>query len=47
MTHPERNMVVVLAISTVFVVFNIVAVTQGTAEVFYSEIEQFVISLLP
>ncbi len=47
MIHPERNMAMVLAISTVFIVFNIIAVTQGTVEFFYSEIEQFVISLLP
>ena len=47
MTHPKKHMAVALTISTMFVIFNIIAVTQGTAENYYSQIEQFIVSLLP
>ena len=40
MTAFEKHMTLALAISAVFVILNIIAVTNGSAEVYYSEIEQ-------
>ena len=47
MTHPTKTMALALTVSTMLIVFNIIAVTQGTAENYYSQIEQFIVSLLP
>ncbi|MBE9560826.1 MAG: hypothetical protein IMF15_08550 [Proteobacteria bacterium] len=47
MTHPTKTMALALTLSTMFVIFNIVAVTQGTAENYYSQIEHFIATLLP
>ena len=46
MTHPKKHMAVALTISTALVIFNIIAVTQGAADAYYSQIEQFVVNLL-
>ena len=47
MTQPTKTMALALAVSTMFVIFNIVAVTQGTAENYYSQLEHFIADLLP
>ncbi len=47
MTHPEKQMVTALTISSVFVIFNIIAVMMGKADIYYSHIEQFLVNLLP
>ena len=46
MTHPKKHMVVALTASTMFVIFNIIAVTRGTSENYYGQIEQFIVYLL-
>ena len=45
MTHPEKQMIVALAISSIFVVFNIIAVIMGKADIYYSHIEQLITHL--
>ena len=47
MTHPTKTMAAALTVSTMFVIFNIIAVTQGSAEAYYSQIENLIVSLLP
>ena len=47
MTHSNKNMVTALTVSTVFIIFNIIAVTQSTEKDYYSQIEHFIINLLP
>ena len=47
MTHTTKTMALALTLSTMFVIFNIVAVTQGAAEGYYSQIEHFIATLLP
>jgi hypothetical protein len=47
MTHPTKTMAAALTVSTMLIVFNIIAVTQGAAENYYSQIEQLIVSLLP
>ena len=47
MTHPTKTMAAALTVSTMLVIFNIIAVTQGAAEVYYSQIEHFIVGLLP
>ena len=42
MTHPEKHILAALSVATTLVVFNIIAVTQGKAEPFYRQLEQFV-----
>jgi len=42
MTHPEKHILTALTVSTTLVIFNIIAVTQGTADPFYHQLEQFV-----
>ncbi len=42
MTHPEKQMMVALAISSIFVVFNIITVMMGKADIYYSHIEQLI-----
>ena len=45
MMHSNLHMVMALAISVMFIVFNILAVTQGTAENYISLIGQFIVKL--
>ena len=47
MTHSNKNMVTALTASTVLIIFNIIAVTQSTEKDYYSQIEHFIINLLP
>ncbi|MCG6938514.1 MAG: hypothetical protein LJE83_10140 [Gammaproteobacteria bacterium] len=47
MAHTNKHMVLALAISVMFVIFNILAVTQGTAHNYISLIGEFVNKLLP
>ncbi|NOQ89332.1 MAG: hypothetical protein GQ549_00125 [Gammaproteobacteria bacterium] len=47
MTHPTKYMAAALTLSTTFVIFNIIAVTQGSADTYYRNIEQFIISMMP
>lgn len=47
MSVPEKQMAAALTISTTLIVFNIIAVTQGSAEAYYTQIEQFLTELLP
>jgi len=42
MTLLEKHITFALAVSALLVVFNIIAVTNGSAEVYYSEVEQFI-----
>ena len=44
---PEKRIVIALTISTMFIIFNIFAVTQGTAADYYGQLEQFINSFLP
>lgn len=41
MTTPERHLVAAVAISTFVTLFNIAAVSNGSAETYYTKIEQF------
>lgn len=47
MTNPTKTMTLALGISTMLVIFNIIAVTQGSAENYYSEIEHFIANAMP
>ncbi len=47
MTNPTKTMTLALSISTMLVLFNIIAVTQGSAENYYSEIEHFIANVMP
>ena len=40
----EKHMVIVLAVSTTLVLFNIIAVTSGSADIYYSEVEHFLLN---
>jgi hypothetical protein len=42
----KNQMAVALTMSTVFTIVNIIAVTSGSAEIFYSQIEQIIDSLM-
>jgi len=46
MMYVKTQMLVALTMSTLFIVLNIIAVTSGTAEVFYLEIDQFIKDLI-
>jgi len=46
MSHPEKQMVVALTVSSIFVIFNIIAVMLGKADIYYSHIEHFLVNLL-
>ena len=41
MMYFKTHMIVALTMSTIFTVLNIIAVTSGTAEVFYLNVDQF------
>lgn len=42
MTVPEKHIIVALAVSTTLVLFNIVAVTSGSADTYYSQVENVI-----
>ena len=46
MTHPTKTMAMALTVSTILVIFNIIVVTQGTPDNYFSQIEQFIVTLL-
>ena len=46
MTTPDKYMVTALTMSTLFVIFNIVAVLSGSATTYYSQIEQYIFESL-
>jgi len=41
MTVIEKHLVIALTVSTTLVLFNIIAVTSGTADTYYAELEHF------
>ena len=47
MTDPTKTMTLALGISMMLVIFNIIAVTQGSAENYYSAIEHFIANAMP
>ncbi len=47
MTTSKKHLVIALTLSTLFIVFNIVAVLSGSAATFYSQIDQFILGTLP
>ncbi len=46
MTTPDKYMMTALTMSTMFVIFNIVAVLSGSATIYYSQIEQYIFDSL-
>ena len=42
----KNQMLVALSLSTIFIVLNIIAVTTGTAEIFYLQVDQFISDLI-
>jgi hypothetical protein len=44
MTHSRKHMAIALTVSTILIIFNIIAVTQGTTDNYYSQIKQFIVS---
>ncbi len=46
MTYPEKQMAAALTISSIFVIFNIIAVMLGKADIYYRHIEHFFVNLL-
>ena len=46
MTHSNKHMVVALTVSSALIIFNIIAVTQGTTGDYYSQIKQFIVNSL-
>jgi hypothetical protein len=47
MNHSNKQMTMALTVSVMFVIINIFAVTQGTADNYASLIGQFIVKLLP
>jgi hypothetical protein len=47
MIHSTKHITTALAVSTTLVIFNIIVVTQGSADTYYRNFEQFLISILP
>lgn len=43
----EKRMVFALTLSTLFIIFNIVAVISGSATTYYSQIDQIIFNALP
>jgi len=41
MTILEKHIVIALTVSTLLILFNIIAVTTGSADAYYSQVEQF------
>lgn len=46
MMHFNTHMIVALTMSTIFTILNIIAVTSGTAEVFYLNVDHFIKDLI-
>lgn len=46
MTYPEKQMAAALTISSIFIIFNIIAVIQGEADTYYQHIEHFLVNIL-
>ncbi|MCW8851758.1 MAG: hypothetical protein OQK44_03765 [Gammaproteobacteria bacterium] len=46
MMYFKTHMIVALTMSTIFTILNIIAVTSGTAEVFYLNVDQFIKDLI-
>jgi hypothetical protein len=46
MMHLKTQMLVALTMSTIFIVLNIIAVTTGTADIFYLQVDQFIKDLI-
>ena len=40
----ENHIVIALTVSVALVLFNIIAVTSGSADIYYSEVEQFLLN---
>ena len=47
MKDKGKHLVVALTVSTMLIVFNIIAVSQGTAQEYYNLIEQFMFDIPP
>lgn len=47
MSTSEKHMVIALTLSSLFIIFNIVAVLTGSATIYYSQIHQFLFDALP
>jgi len=47
MNTSEKNMLIALTLSTLLVIFNIVAVLSGSATTYYRQIDQFIFNILP
>lgn len=47
MTTTEKRMVIALTLSTLFIIFNMIAVISGSAATYYSKIEQIIFNVLP
>lgn len=41
----KKQMAVALTMSAIFIILNIIAVTSGTAEIFYLQVDQFINNL--
>jgi len=46
MIKPENQMPIALTISITLIIFNIIAITQGTAQVYYHQFEELMVSTL-
>ncbi len=46
MIYLKAPMLVALTMSTIFIVLNIIAVTSGTADIFYLQVDQFIKDLI-
>ena len=47
MTFSNKYLMIALSISTMLVIFNIIAVLSGSATTYYSQIEQYIFDYLP
>ncbi|MBE9567317.1 MAG: hypothetical protein IMF14_01385 [Proteobacteria bacterium] len=46
MIYFRKQMAAALSLSTIFVIFNIIAITTGSATIFYSQLEAFISHIL-
>ena len=47
MTTSEKRMLIALTVSTLFIVFNTIAVLSGSVSTYYSLIDQLIFYVLP
>jgi len=47
MNTSEKHMLIALTLSALFIIINIVAVLSGSATIYYSQIDQFILNILP